>query len=322
MADVDRAGPRVARRIRHHHAARQGRAQDVDHGAEPIALVAAAFGRAAERCHVAALADFVWVGAGQAVPGHQPAGRRLQTLVRLVADLAGGDGRGRHVEQERLARLARRGEGDRIGSEAGLRAIGRRHVDAARRGRRHADEAGVDRLQHIEAAGAEVAGVAHGRHPDAGLLCLVDGDLHGAPAGGMAEAAAAVDQHRHRRLLDDPGLGADMELVGPPALIVGRHHRDAVRVDAVQVGPTHDLRRAGRGLLRHAPGFEDQFELLAVGLVGRGHASFSILAAPLLRAGNAAHQHFLPGRPIHGKTEARAHHPACQHSVDMVMVGT
>ena len=41
----------------------QRRGQDVDHGAEAVALVAAAFRRAAERRHEAALADLERIGA-------------------------------------------------------------------------------------------------------------------------------------------------------------------------------------------------------------------------------------------------------------------
>jgi hypothetical protein len=52
-----------------------------------------------------------------------------------------------------------------------------------------------------------------------------------------------------------------------PALVVDRHHRDAVRVDAVQVRPAHDLGGAGGGFLRHAPGLQDELELLSMGRI-------------------------------------------------------
>ena len=236
--------------------------------------MAAALRRAAERRHEAALADLARVGAGLAFRGDQPAGWRGQVLVGLVADLAGGHRRGGHVEQEGLARPAGGGEGDRVGAEAGLGAEGGRDLDAAGRGGDHADKAGFDGHQGIEAAGAEMRGIAHDGDADAGGLRLVDGEFHGAPRVGVAETAAAIDQGGDRRFAGDHGLGAHVDLAGAAAFVVGRHHRDAVRVDAVQVGPAHDLGRADGRRLGHAPGVQDQFELASMRFIGCGHVLF------------------------------------------------
>ena len=211
---------------------------------------------------------------GFAFGGDEPAGRRGQVLVGLVADLAGGHRRGRHVEQEGLARLAGGGEGDGVGAEAGLGAEGGGDLDAARRRRDHADQPGLDGHQGVETAGAEMRRVAHGGDADAGGLCLVDGELHGVPRIGMAETAAAIDQRGNQRFPHDGGLGAHVDPAGAAAFVVRRHHRDAVRVDAVQVGPAHDLRGAGGGFFGHAPGPQDEFELASMGRIGRGHLVF------------------------------------------------
>ena len=49
--------------------------------------------------------------------------------------------------------------------------------------------------------------------------------------------------------------------------VIDRHHRDAVPVDAMQIGPCHDLRRVRRVGLGHTPALEDRLELLTVGLM-------------------------------------------------------
>ena len=107
--------------------------------------------------------------------------------------------------------------------------------------------------------------VAHGANADAGGLRLVDGELHGAPRIGVAETAAAIDQCGNRRFPHDGGLGAHVDPAGASAFVVRRHHRDAVRVDAVQVGPAHDLGGADGGRFGHAPGPQDELELACDG---------------------------------------------------------
>ena len=110
--------------------------------------------------------------------------------------------------------------------------------------------------------------------------------LHGAPRIGVSETAAAVDQRRDRGFSRHDGLGAHVDPPGTPALVVARDHRDPVRVDAVQVGPAHDLGRADGGRLGHAPGPQDQFKLAAMGLIGCGHR-----ALPWVRRRELTHAH-------------------------------
>ena len=66
----------------------------------------------------------------------------------------------------------------------------------ALRGR--SDQAGLDRHQRVEAAGTEMRRIAHHGDADARGLGLGDGEIHGAPGVGVAKAALAIDQRRHR----------------------------------------------------------------------------------------------------------------------------
>jgi hypothetical protein len=113
--------------------------------------------------------------------------------------------------------------------------------------------------------------IAHRGDRHAALLRLVDRHLHAELGRHVAEPAVAIDQRGDRRLLYDARLCLH---VGPTLAaqpVVARDHRDAVAVDAVQIGPAEDVGGCLGILVRHAPGRQDGFKLGAVGLVRCGH---------------------------------------------------
>ena len=216
-------------------------------------------------------AGFEGVGAGEAVLGLDPAGGEGDAFVGFVADAAGGDGGGCHVEQEGFAVAAGGGEGDGVGAEAGLGGAGGGDLDAGGRRGDEADEAGVGGHFGVEAAGAEMRGVADGGDADADGLRLGDGGVHGEAGGDVAEAAIAIDEGGDRGFLDDAGFGAHAHFAVGGAGGVSGDHGDAVAVDAVEVGPGHDFGGAFGVFGGHAEGGEEAGDLAAVDFVGGGH---------------------------------------------------
>ncbi len=80
-------------------------------------------------------------------------------------------------------------------------------------------------------------GIMHGRYPDADAARLGDGDLHRLAGGFVPQAAIAVQQGGDRRFPLGARLGLHLHAAAFLPLVIGRDHRDAVAIDAVQVGP-------------------------------------------------------------------------------------
>ncbi len=200
---------------------------------------------------------------GLAIAIDDPA-RRERFVVQLVhPNLAGGDGRGRHVQLERRIALRRGGEGERIRAHDGLRPEGRHHGHAAGGRGHHADHAAVSRDPRITARGAEVVRVEDRDDADTGRQALVDRQIHPVRSGRMTKRCVGVDERGRRVLAHLAEHRPHVETAGAELLVVGGEHPDAVRVDASQVGLDHHVRRGlgvGGG---HAPGQEHGHELAA-----------------------------------------------------------
>jgi hypothetical protein len=96
---------------------------------------------------------------------------------------------------------------------------------------------------------------------DADRLGLGDRPLHPQPSGGVAEAAVAVDQRRHRRLALDPRHCVDANAAVAAPDVVARQFRDAVALDAAVIGPGDAVgRRRGVGG-GNPPPLEDRGDL-------------------------------------------------------------
>ncbi len=168
----------------------------------------------------------------QAALGH------LHALVEGDAGLAGGNGGGRHVQQQGGAVGARHRRAERVGAEAALAArpgrLRRRVVGDVDEGGEGA--AGPGGQLAIGADPPDMRGIAQRQHAGAQLLRAGDGAAHRVGRHALAVAAAGVDhqqsagiQHRFRRL-----VGHQQPVVEQPH--IGRQHADAVAVVTGQVG--------------------------------------------------------------------------------------
>ena len=172
--------------------------EDLDDRGEAVALVALA---ATQRQQRAALAQLARIGGRLAVGIDQPARRHLLAARHRHADLAGGGGRGRHVEEQRAFQVGGHGEADRVGAEPRLGAAERRHVlrAAAGIGGDHCDHAALDGHQRIGGEAADMALAEHRAGGDVLLVRLLDGQPHRLFGDDVAEAPVAVDDGGGRR---------------------------------------------------------------------------------------------------------------------------
>ena len=78
-------------------------------------------------------------------------------------------------------------------------------------------------------------GVARGDDAHAGLLCLLDCQLHRKMTDQLTHTVVPVDDGGDRRLKHNLGLCIDMNHALFDALVVAHHALHAVRLDAVQI---------------------------------------------------------------------------------------
>jgi hypothetical protein len=98
---------------------------------------------------------------------------------------------------------------------------------------------------------------------DAAAAAFLDREVHRHRRRRMAEPGIGVEERRDRGLADDARLGRHVEPAVAAQLLVHHQHRDAVRIDAHEVGLDHRLDGGPKLPLAHAPGAEDQRDLLA-----------------------------------------------------------
>lgn len=163
-------------------------------------------------------------------------------------DLPVRRGRGRHVDDDR--RLLEAGERDRewIRAEHPLRAPERRDG----RGRvRHgpADQIALERLEHVVARDAVVIRVPDAHPAAADGEGFLHGDRVRLRADDESEAVAAVYGRRARRFAHDGDFRLGIDPLRPQHVEVGVKPRDAVRVDAAQIGCLEDGRGRSRVVL-------------------------------------------------------------------------
>ena len=238
---------RLARR--RERAAGQGRAEDLDEKREAIALVAAHLARAADRVQPALRPlhrvkhRLGGVGHRRAVAVDHPARRDIPAVERIDFDLVRGDDARRDVEEHRRIAPGGCGEGERIGAEHRLGAEGRDQRGGARRGRDEPDHAALRRHRGIDAGGTEMMRVEHRDDREPVCRRLVEGKAHGEDRDRMAEPAIGVDQRHDRGVPYDLRARRRVELPLLADHVVERQHRDAVRIDAAEIGVDHDCGR-------------------------------------------------------------------------------
>ena len=76
-----------------------------------------------------------------------------------------------------------------------------------------------------------------------------------------AEAGVAVDERGDGRFADNAGHGGGVELLEAERFLVEHQHRDAVRVDAGEIGVGHDVGGGADDVVGHSPGAQDFADL-------------------------------------------------------------
>ena len=177
-------------------------------------------------------------------------------------DLAGRDGRRRHVQIERRLEIGRHRDRDRIGAEPRLAAAEGR--DVLRRpagiGGGKPDHALAHRHHRIGREPPDMALPEHGAGRDIGGLRLLDRQRHRLGVDMETKAPVAVDHGRGRRFLHDGPLRAGHDMAGLDAVDIGRDRDHPVRIMAGEVGVDAAdsdriglfLRRAGGSQQRRA----------------------------------------------------------------------
>ena len=177
------------------------------------------------------------IGGGLAVVVDDGVGLELLALVVGDAGLALGDLAGREVEHDRLVARARDADAERVGAEARVAAAERRddrprqHVDEVDR-----DQAVADALLGPVADAAEVMRVGQADDADAVALGALGAELHRLVAHHLAVADMAVEGEQRAAVLTHADVLVDREAAFLHRVDVARHHADAVRVVAAQVG--------------------------------------------------------------------------------------
>ena len=253
-------------------AAGERRAQDLHHGAEAVALVAAELARAAERRQPPDIVPVRRIRDRRAGTVHHPAFRDRLAGAPCNGDLAEGDRAGCHVQREGPVRRGRGREADGVGAERGIGAEHRRDLLGRRIGEREADQPLLRRHAGIVAGGAVMVRVSHRDRRRAHLPRLVHGGPHGQHGGRVAEALPGVDERKSARLPLDADFGLRVDAALLLRLLVPGQHADAVAVDAGKVGLDHDMHGRLDMVARHAPGLEDRGDLAAKhGVVDGAH---------------------------------------------------
>ena len=209
--------------------------KNLDHGSEAVALVALG---PAQRQQRAVRLELLRIGGGLAVAIDDPAlGDRL-AAGDGQADLAGGHGGGRHVEEQRAFEVGRHRERDRVGAKPCLgAAIGRDMLGAAAAiGRDHGEQAFLLRHQRIGGEAANMALAKHRAGGDVLLFSFFDGQLHRSLGGDVAKAPVPVDDRGGWRFLGDHPRRAGHDVADLHTVDIGGDLNDAVAVMAGQVG--------------------------------------------------------------------------------------
>ena len=92
-------------------------------------------------------------------------------------------------------------------------------------------------------------GLAHDAVADADFLCPLDGERGSLHARHRPEAVAGVDHEGRGPVVHEPRRGFGVDFAALDDADIARQPRDAVAVDAAQVGP-HQAIRDHRGFVR------------------------------------------------------------------------
>ena len=180
-------------------------------------------------------------------------GKRLFRLV-VHLQLAARDDRGGCIEEE-VIRLCRHRAGNRVRADHCL-ASERRNHDCFTVRAAEADQAFFARHIRIVTRNAVMIGVARRDDAHAGLLCLLDCQLHRKMTDQLTHAVVPVDDGGDRRLKHNLGLCIDMNHALFDALVVAHHALHAVRLDAVQIGGQQNVLDDVRLCFREAEFFK------------------------------------------------------------------
>ena len=152
------------------------------------------------------------------------------------------------------------GEGDGVGAQAGGAAVGGQH-QRPRRSHADADHVVLEGEHGVVAGHAEVTASPHADHAHADLPRLGDGDVHGLGGEDEAQALVAVDGGGGGALPHDAPLGRGVRAAVAVGGDVGaKLVRDAVAVDAAEVGGDEDVGGEGRVVAGDAHGGEDRLD--------------------------------------------------------------
>ena len=84
-------------------------------------------------------------------------------------------------------------------------------------------------------------------------------------SSGMPHAAIAIDQGRNRRLAQDRRDRRHIDPTALPAGVILGQHRNPVAGDAAKIGPDQGFGHPFRLVGGHAPGAQDQEDLIPAG---------------------------------------------------------
>ncbi len=129
------------------------------------------------------------------------------------------------------------------------------------------------RHRGVVARRAEVGGVAHAHDAHAGRSRLLDGEIHPEYRRDVPEPVVAVHERGDRRFAHDARRRRRVELIEAERFLVEHEHRDAVRVDAGEIGVGHDVGGGAHDVGRHPPGGQHFADLAENRLGGDAHGT-------------------------------------------------
>ena len=231
-------------------AAAENASEDVHDGHQPVALVGAQVGCAAQRqdarqgdavgsqgrsVHLVHDRNTVFVG--------DPAGEELHAKTAGEDELVGRDDAHRGVKDERCFPVGGGRQGNGVRAEPGFRAEG--GIDVCRAGRHgHADHVVLQRHHRVIGDHPQVAAVADRDDANANVPCLLNGDLHRLRADDDAKSAIGVDARGGRSLSQDfPVSGRGDFFLFETLNVAPQRIGDPVALHTAQVCSDQDVRR-------------------------------------------------------------------------------
>ncbi|MNJ58610.1 hypothetical protein D3C77_542520 [compost metagenome] len=157
----------------------------------------------------------------------------------------------------------RRAERDGVGAQHGHGAARGHHDDAVGAAGDQPDHAALHRNARIDAGRAKVMRVAYRHRAHPVFQGLVHGQVHGLRGHRIPQPAHAVDQRAGAAVAHHLRTRVQPQRTGAPFFLVGRQHRNAMRIDAQQIRLRHQAGGGVRQVLIHAPRLQHLQDLFA-----------------------------------------------------------